>query len=267
MAPLDLDQYEEDFDFNGEEPPMSQFFDNPDYNTRPEWRTTISSLIHIVEPPAASPLEPTPAPAPGPSTSSSELSSAPEDGPTQLSLPSTQTSPPPHYNPYPYDRTWRLYRPVLGAEQYLWFHRDDEWMKFSMGGTNAILQWRIFSQIVLNIREKQRLVRKEWEEEQVRARSPPIPMPTTPPRELEHLPIDPESLIDRRFDMEFMTASEEKGIPMRTLLSTRRVIQMNIPSPRGKVFENYYQDNIWVRIKVSLALCRSLLLFVAKGKR
>ncbi|RPD59264.1 hypothetical protein L226DRAFT_441575, partial [Lentinus tigrinus ALCF2SS1-7] len=155
----------------------------------------------------------------------------------------------PHYNPYPYGRTWRLERPVLGDEQQMWYHREDEWMKISTGGWNEDLRKRIFNTLVIGIRDKQRVARNRWEEEQLRERSPPVPLRATPPPELEHLPVDPDSLVDHRFDFEFMTAGQEKGFPVRTLLSGRRAIERNMHLPRGRVFDDYYQDNVWVRIK------------------
>ncbi|RDX52858.1 hypothetical protein OH76DRAFT_1433680 [Lentinus brumalis] len=205
---------------------------DPENDSSPTWKPTLTSFLHTA-----------------PTASASELLSALEDRPTHLSSRYTRTSPPPHYNPYPYGRTWRLERPVLGEEQYLWYHREDEWMKLSTGGWNSDLRKRIFNKYVTGIRDKQHAARKEWEEQQLREKSPPIPLRATPPRELEHLPIDPDSLVDHRFDLEFMTANQEKGFPVKTLLSGRRAIEKNMHSPKGVVFDNYYQDNIWVRIK------------------
>ena len=159
------------------------------------------------------------------------------------------TSPPPHYNPYPYNRSWTLHRFVTAEEQRQWHNREDEWLKYTNGEWNLDLRRRIWNKLVAAIRRKQYAAKKQWENQQVHEKPPAVP---PAPTELEHerLPVDAESPIDHRFDLEFMTVDNQKGFPVRALLSGRRAIERMMQSAKGKVFENYSQDNIWVRIKV-----------------
>ncbi|KAI0807050.1 hypothetical protein C8Q74DRAFT_1225536 [Fomes fomentarius] len=145
--------------------------------------------------------------------------------PTPISSSSSQLAtalhPPRGYNPYPYPRTWRLWRWLVGEELEKWRYREDLWMKLVVGQRNYSLEYQP---------------------------APPVFSGTPPPEQLAE-DEDPEDPIDRRFELEFMTVDQQKGLPLKTLLSPRRVIERTMLDAKKKVFLGYHQDNIWVRIK------------------
>lgn len=168
------------------------------------------------------------------------------------SEPATALHPPRRYNPYPYPRTWRLWRWLVGEELEKWNYREDRWLKFAIGHRNYNLEFRVWSRYIAHIRERQAEAKKKWEDEQLRENPPPPALSGTPPPEQFAEDEDPEDLIDRRFEVEFMTVDQQKGLPLKTLLSPRRVIERTMQDAKKKVFQDYQQDNIWVRIKVSI---------------
>lgn len=111
---------------------------------------------------------------------------------------------------------------------------------------------RVCSVYTNGVRTRQLAARKEWEEARLLQRPPP------------KTSADSED-IDHAMDFQFITSREDKGIPVKTLMSGRRAIEGMLMSPKGKVFEKYPHDTIEVRIKVGgsvLRLCRMARAFL-----
>ncbi|KAI0831667.1 hypothetical protein BC628DRAFT_540663 [Trametes gibbosa] len=168
-----------------------------------------------------------PAPAPTISTSSSLLHAltAPPPKPPR-------TSPPPFYNPYPYEPQWKLDRTLAKHEQHFFHHREDYWMRDIRGFKIRHVKLRVVTVVINGVAERQARVRRALEEERL-ARPPPPAV----------------GMAEMAGAVDFATADGQRGIPVKMLLASRRALESGMQNPKWKCFTDWHRDTEWVRIK------------------
>ncbi|KAI0668439.1 hypothetical protein C8Q78DRAFT_1081304 [Trametes maxima] len=136
------------------------------------------------------------------------------------------------YNPYPYPASWKFEDKADSDELWFWNHRADVWAKDVDGlRLRNFLDIRILGAVTYAIARKQVEAKKAHEDELLAAPSPPQP-----------------GVLGEGIAVDFATASGERGIPVKMLMMGRRALERGMMEPKGRCFEGFGQDTIWVRI-------------------
>ncbi|KAI8999080.1 hypothetical protein BD414DRAFT_476932 [Trametes punicea] len=143
-----------------------------------------------------------------------------------------RTSPPPFYNPYPYPPQWRLMRVADDHEINFWRRRQDLWHQDVMGWQLYHIQCRVFGVVTSKIAKKQWEIKKQLEDARLAAQPPPD-----------------AGTVDQGTGVEFAMAEGKRGLPAKLLISTRRALERRMQDPKGKCFQDWPKETIWVRIK------------------
>lgn len=182
-------------------------------------------------PPAVA--HPTPPPADSSSSSLPHALSAPASA-------RTSSSPPPEYNPYPYDAQYQIDRQLSEHEQEHFHRRQDNWMRDINRCIIDDIKLRVFMTVVNGVKARQDALTRAREEERLRRPPPPGP----PPGDV--------SVAEMVGAVEFATADGTRGIPVRMLMASRRALQSGMQNPKWKCFAGWHRDTEWVRIRVGL---------------
>ena len=131
--------------------------------------------------------------------------------------------------------------------QQYYFNPEDTWLRHAGGPIIARVRDQVFGLAIAGIAQRQRRAQIAWLEENawIRARE------EAADDEYGNVGVEEGDRLDEsRFAVKFMTKQGQEGMPMTTLLSTRRAIESMMKSPKEKMFMDYPHEGMRVRIKV-----------------
>ncbi|KAI0648357.1 hypothetical protein C8Q79DRAFT_1008688 [Trametes meyenii] len=136
------------------------------------------------------------------------------------------------YDPYPYPATWKFFDQADSDELWFWNHRADVWAKDPYGERlRNFLDIRILGAVTYAIARKQSEAKKAYQDALLAAPPPPEP-----------------GIVDEGVAVDFATVSGERGVPVKMLMMGRRALERGMMDPKGRCFEGFGKDTVWVRI-------------------